>query len=437
MAFEVKMPKLGTTMTEGTIVRWLKKEGERVEKGEPLLEIQTDKVNLEEEAPESGILIKVFYSEGKVVPVGENIAVIVKEKEEYNPLQEGNEALSGKTEEIPLETHEILEAPKESDNAIQKIKASPAAKRVARENGVDLKEVTPSGPEGRIVERDVISYLEKIKTTPVAKKIAEEKGIDLSDIKKQEGERITKEDVLKKIKEDLSLMENVKRIPLSGPRKIIADKMKKSKIEAPHFYLTLSVDMTNAIKLREELSVKIEKLTGVKLSLNDILIKSAGRALKEYPMLNSSIEDEFIIIKEDINIGLAVALEEGLVVPVIRNADKKGLSEISKESSELILKARSGKLLPDDYQGGTFTISNLGMFGIEEFKAVINLPESAILAVGKIVKTAVVDENDELKVKPIMKLTLSCDHRIIDGALGAKFLNRIKELLENPMEMLL
>ncbi|MGB9976700.1 dihydrolipoamide acetyltransferase family protein [Thermovenabulum sp.] len=437
MAFEVKMPKLGTTMTEGTIVRWLKKEGERVEKGEPLLEIQTDKVNLEEEAPESGILIKVFYSEGQVVPVGENIAVIVKEKEEYNPLQEGNEALSGKTEEIPLETHEILEAPKESDNAIQKIKASPAAKRVARENGVDLKEVTPSGPEGRIVERDVISYLEKIKTTPVAKKIAEEKGIDLSDIKKQEGERITKEDVLKKIKEDLSLMENVKRIPLSGPRKIIADKMKKSKIEAPHFYLTLSVDMTNAIKLREELSVKIEKLTGVKLSLNDILIKSAGRALKEYPMLNSSIEDEFIIIKEDINIGLAVALEEGLVVPVIRNADKKGLSEISKESSELILKARSGKLLPDDYQGGTFTISNLGMFGIEEFKAVINLPESAILAVGKIVKTAVVDENDELKVKPIMKLTLSCDHRIIDGALGAKFLNRIKELLENPMEMLL
>lgn len=437
MAFEVKMPKLGTTMTEGTIVRWLKKEGERVEKGEPLLEIQTDKVNLEEEAPESGILIKVFYSEGHVVPVGENIAVIVKEKEEYNPLPKENEVLSGKTEEIPLETHEFLEAPKDSDNAIQKIKASPAAKRVARENGVDLKEVTPSGPEGRIVERDVISYLEKIKTTPVAKKIAEEKGIDLSDIKKQEGERITKEDVLKKIKEDLSLMENVKRIPLSGPRKIIADKMKKSKIEAPHFYLTLSVDMTNAIKLREELSVKIEKLTGVKLSLNDIIIKSAARALKEYPMLNSSIEDEFIIVKEDINIGLAVALEEGLVVPVIRNADKKGLSEISKESSELILKARSGKLLPDDYQGGTFTISNLGMFGIEEFKAVINLPESAILAVGKIVKTPVVDENDELKVKPIMKLTLSCDHRIIDGALGAKFLNRIKELLENPMEMLL
>lgn len=436
MAFEVKMPKLGTTMTEGTIIRWIKKEGERVEKGEPLLEIQTDKVNLEEECPESGILKKIVYLEGQVVEVGKTIAIITKEGEEYNDVGKPEEIME-KKQEVTGEIRGNTEEKKNAESETEKVKASPAAKRVARENNIDLKDVNPTGPDGRIVEKDVINYINKTKVTPVAKKIAEEKGIDLSTITKQEGMRITKEDVLSKINENLTLEENIKRIPLSGPRKIIAEKMKKSKIEAPHFYLTLSVDMTNAIKLKEELSVKIEKLTGVKLSLNDIIIKSAARALKEYPMLNSSIENEFIIVKEDINIGLAVALEEGLVVPVIRNADKKGLSEISKESSELIIKARSGKLLPDDYQGGTFTISNLGMFGIEEFKAVINLPESAILAVGKIVKTPVVDENDELKVKPIMKLTLSCDHRIIDGALGAKFLNRIKELLENPVEMLL
>ena len=436
MAFEVKMPKLGTTMTEGTIIRWIKKEGERVEKGEPLLEIQTDKVNLEEECPESGILKKIVYLEGQVVEVGKTIAIITKEGEEYNDVGKPEEIME-KKQEVTGEIRGDTEEKKNAESETEKVKASPAAKRVARENNIDLKDVNPTGPDGRIVEKDVINYINKTKVTPVAKKIAEEKGIDLSTITKQEGMRITKEDVLSKIKENLTLEENIKRIPLSGPRKIIAEKMKKSKIEAPHFYLTLSVDMTNAIKLKEELSVKIEKLTGVKLSLNDIIIKSAARALKEYQMLNSSIENEFIIVKEDINIGLAVALEEGLVVPVIRNADKKGLSEISKESSELIIKARSGKLLPDDYQGGTFTISNLGMFGIEEFKAVINLPESAILAVGKIVKTPVVDENDELKVKPIMKLTLSCDHRIIDGALGAKFLNRIKELLENPVEMLL
>ncbi|KYO65248.1 dihydrolipoamide acetyltransferase family protein [Thermovenabulum gondwanense] len=436
MAFEVKMPKLGTTMTEGTIIRWIKKEGERVEKGEPLLEIQTDKVNLEEECPESGILKKIVYLEGQVVEVGKTIAIITKEGEEYNDVGKPEEIME-KKQEVTGEIRGNTEEKKNAESETEKVKASPAAKRLARENNIDIKDVNPTGPDGRIVEKDVINYINKTKVTPVAKKIAEEKGIDLSTITKQEGMRITKEDVLSKINENLTLEENIKRIPLSGPRKIIAEKMKKSKIEAPHFYLTLSVDMTNAIKLKEELSVKIEKLTGVKLSLNDIIIKSAARALKEYPMLNSSIENEFIIVKEDINIGLAVALEEGLVVPVIRNADKKGLSEISKESSELIIKARSGKLLPDDYQGGTFTISNLGMFGIEEFKAVINLPESAILAVGKIVKTPVVDENDELKVKPIMKLTLSCDHRIIDGALGAKFLNRIKELLENPVEMLL
>jgi len=411
MAFEVKMPKLGTTMTEGTIIRWLKKEGDKVEKGEPLLEIQTDKVNLEEECPESGILRKIFFSEGQVVPVGEIIAVITKEGEEY-----------------------YAEA---ADEKINKIKASPAAKRVARENNVDLKEITPTGPEGRIVEKDVLNYIEKIRATPVAKKIAEEKGIELSKIIKQEGERITKEDVLEKLKESQTFEERVKKIPLSGPRKIIAEKMKTSKQEAPHFYLTLSVDMTNVIKLRESLSEKIEKINGVKLSLNDILIKAAARALREFPIVNSSLEEGYIVYKEDVNIGLAVALDEGLVVPVIRNADKKGLSEISKESFELINKARSGKLLPDDYQGGTFTISNLGMFGIEEFKAVINLPESAILAVGKIIKTPVVEEDDEIKIKPIMKLTLSCDHRIIDGVVGAKFLSRVKEILENPLEMLL
>ncbi|TYP56787.1 dihydrolipoamide acetyltransferase family protein [Thermosediminibacter litoriperuensis] len=432
MAEIVRMPKLGLTMTEGTIIKWLKKEGEEVKQGEPLLEIQTDKVNLEEEAPASGILRKILTPEGSVVAVGQEIAIIGGESE---PLPEIGKQTGAEVEEVEVEPELPAPAPQPGE----KVKASPAAKRVAREYGVDLRLVTPTGPDGRVVEKDVLEYVEsrKVKATPVARKIAEEKGVDLSQIGKPEGERITKQDVLEALKSaSLEPQEEYRVIPWAGMRKIISDKMAKVKAEVPHFYLTLEVDMGKVLELREKLAPKIQELNGVKLSINDILIKAAARALAEYPMVNSSAGEEGIVVKNRINIGLAVALENGLIVPVVKDADKKGLAQISKETAELIKKAREGRLLPDDYCGGTFTISNLGMYDIEEFSAIINAPESAILAVGKIAKKPVVVE-DEIVVRPMMKLTLSCDHRVIDGALGAKFLRRIKQLLEDPIEMLL
>jgi pyruvate dehydrogenase E2 component (dihydrolipoamide acetyltransferase) len=435
MAEIVRMPKLGLTMTEGRIIRWLKKEGEEVRQGEPLLEIETDKVNLEEEAPASGILRKVLAPEGSVVEVGKEIAVIAKKDEPLpelgqasgpNALLNARSDISG-TEDQPM--------PDETG----KIKASPAAKRVAREHGVDLRMVTPTGPDGRIVEKDVLAFVEsrKVRATPVAKKIAQEKGIDLSIIEKPQGERITKQDVMEAVEAAPSANQEYNLIPWTGMRKVISEKMTKSKKEIPHFYLTLEVDMGSVLELREKLAPKVQEMNGTKLSINDILIKAAAVALAEFPVVNSSAGEEGILVKNRINIGLAVALENGLVVPVVRDADKKGLARISKETSELITKAREGKLLPDDYQGGTFTISNLGMYDIEEFSAIINAPESAILAVGKIMKKPVVTENDEIAVRPMMKMTLSCDHRVIDGALGARFLRRIKQLLEDPIEMLL
>ncbi|MDN5311774.1 MAG: hypothetical protein PWQ68_747 [Thermoanaerobacteraceae bacterium] len=442
MATVVKMPKLGTTMEEGTIIKWLKKEGEPVEKGEAYVEIQTDKVNLEDEAPESGILRKILVPEGAVVSVGKEIAIIAGVDE---PLPEISEEKAKETENPASQNlktgEEIKEQPKETEAVEGKVKASPAAKRVARENDVDLSKVTPTGPDGRIVEKDVLVFIEnnKVKATPVARKIAEEQGIDLNKIQKAPGERITKQDLmpLEEQKQEVPVTSGIRQtIPVTGMRKIIAERMAKSKATAPHIYLTLEVDMTKAMELREKLIPAIQNQYGSKLSYNDILIKASAVAIKQNPIINSTFNDDEIIIKEDINIGLAVALENGLIVPVVRCADKKGLGEISRDTTQLIEKARTGKLLPDDYQGGTFTITNLGMYDIENFKAIINQPESAILAVGKIMKKPVVID-DQIVIRPMMNLTLSCDHRVIDGAQGARFLQRIKQILEEPLEMLM
>ncbi|MDN5332534.1 MAG: hypothetical protein PWP45_1759 [Tepidanaerobacteraceae bacterium] len=443
MAQIVRMPKLGLTMTEGTILRWLKKEGEEVKQGEPLLEIETDKVNLEEEAPVTGILRKILVPEGSVVEVGKEIAIIAEPDEPLPELEKSsrpNALLNERSTVSEMENQQVLDGTDARDEEMAgKIKASPAAKRVAREHGVDLRMVTPTGPDGRIVEKDVLAFVEsrKVRATPVAKKIAQEKGIDLSIIEKPEGERITKQDVMEAVEAASSAKQEYSVIPWTGMRKAISEKMTKSKKEIPHFYLTLEVDMSKVLELKEKLAPKVQEMSGTKLSINDILIKACAVALAEFPAVNSSAGEEGILVKNRINIGLAVALENGLVVPVVRDADKKGLARISKETAELITKAREGKLLPDDYQGGTFTISNLGMYDIEEFSAIINAPESAILAVGKIMKKPVVTEDDKIAVRPMMKMTLSCDHRVIDGALGARFLRRIKQLLEDPIEMLL
>ncbi|MDI3481599.1 MAG: hypothetical protein PWQ97_1254 [Tepidanaerobacteraceae bacterium] len=439
MATIVTMPKLGTTMEEGTIIKWLKKEGEPIQKGEPYVEIQTDKVNLEDEAPESGIMRKILVSEGAVVPVGKEIAIIAGADEVLPEIGEEKTKEAERQASQIKSGEETKEQPKEMEAFEGRVKASPAAKRVARENDVDLSKVTPSGPDGRITEKDVMEFIKshKIKATPVAMKIAVEQGISLETIQKAPGERITKQDLVPKESEKtFPAAETQKVIPVTGMRKIIAERMTKSKGTAPHIYLTLEVDMTKVIELREKLLPAIQARYSCKLSYNDILIKASAVAIKQNPIVNSSFLGDEIIIKQDINIGLAVALDDGLIVPVVRCADKKGIGEISKETTQLIEKARSGKLMPDEYQGGTFTITNLGMYDIENFKAIINQPESAILAVGKIMKKPVVI-GDQIVIRPMMNLTLSCDHRVIDGAQGARFLQTLKQILEEPLEMLM
>mgnify|MGYP001296970369 CR=1 FL=1 len=437
MATIVKMPKLGTTMTEGTIVKWLKNEGDPVKKGEIYVEIQTDKVNIEDEAETSGVLRKIIAKEGETVKVGDPIAIIAEADEELPDLENVDNISTQSQEKSPqvFQQEDKTEAVKQTIS--DKIKASPAAKRVARENQIDLSKVTPSGPNGRIVERDVLSYIQehKVKATPVAKKIAIERQVDLKAIQKSPGQRITKQDLEDQIIQDVdNAVDNT--IPVIGMRKIIADSMTYSKKVAPHIYLSLEVDMSKVIDLRERLIPLVQAQHDVKLSYNHILIKAAATALRLNPLINSSFTEEKIILKQHINIGLAVALKDGLIVPVIKDADKKGLAFIAKETEELVQKAKSKKLLPDEYQGGTFTITNLGMFDIESFCAIINQPETAILAVGKIIKKPVVID-EEITIRPMMNLTLSCDHRAIDGAVGAKFLQNLKQILEEPVNMLL
>lgn len=417
MATIVTMPKLGTTMTEGSITKWLKKEGDPIQEGEVYAEIQTDKVNIEDEAPASGILRKILVKEGETVHIGEPIAIIADENEDISQY------LSGKKEKIEVkETEQKTQEEKpsaEETGPLRKIKASPAARRIAKENNIDLSKLIGTGPGGRIVEKDVTSYIERTKSesVPPEREVEQAKQID----KQLKPAEFT-----------------IKRtIPVTGMRKIIAEKMAASKKLAPHIYLSLDADMTKVIELREKLLPSVIEKHNVKLSYNDILIKAVAVALKQNPIINSSFTEEEIILKEEINIGLAVALDDGLIVPVIKNADRKGLIEIAKETSELIAKARDRKLLPDDYYGGTFTISNLGMYDIENFSAIINQPETAILAVGKMMKKPVAAENDEIVVKPMMNLTLSCDHRAIDGAAGAKFLQNLKQILEEPINMIL
>ncbi|HHY70986.1 MAG TPA: 2-oxo acid dehydrogenase subunit E2 [Thermoanaerobacterales bacterium] len=441
MATIVKMPKLGTTMTEGTIVKWLKNEGDPVKQGEIYVEIQTDKVNIEDEAETSGIFKKILVQEGEVAPVGQPIAIIASADEELPEITDATEKDISTQEQEYI--HHILQQQQDKTKVANqtipdKIKASPAAKRVARENQIDLSKIIATGPNGRIVEKDVISYIQenKIRATPVAKKIAEEQQIDLKTIQKAPGERITKQDLLKEqipISEELTIKDT---IPVIGMRKIIAEKMAHSKKVVPHIYLSLEVDMTNTIDLRQKLQAQVQNQYDAKLSYNDILIKVSATALKQNPVINSSFTQEQIILKQNINIGLAVALDDGLIVPVVKDADKKSLGVIAKETADLIQKAQDKKLLPDDYQGGTFTITNLGMYDIEKFSAIINQPETAILAVGKITKKPVVID-DKITIRPMMNLTLSCDHRAIDGAAGAKFLQNIKQILEEPMNMLL
>lgn len=433
----VKMPKLGLTMAEGTIIKWLKGEGENISKGEPLVVVESDKSTVDYEAPESGVLRKILIEQGETVPILTDIAIIADSMDEEIPDTQDTGVVKANDDEID---EPEIEAEKNNDGgevevpaAGERIFASPAARRIARENNIDLGLVTKKPEKKRIEKIDVLDYLEqnRRKMTPLASKIAANEGIDISTIDKKPGERIYSSDLIGRAAKGIE-----KTVPVTGMRKVIARRMKESLEIGAQVSITTEVNMTNAINLKDNIKDKINDYYGSKISINDIILKFVSRALRENPRINSEFTQEEIILKEEINIGLAVALDEGLIVPVIKNVDSKGLGEIAKESRDLINRARNGNLLPDEYAGGTFTVSNLGMFDITEFNSIINQPESAILSVGKIVdRPVVVGEN--IEINPIMKLTLTFDHRPIDGAAAAIFLKRVKDLLEEPYEMMI
>ncbi|MEM1990623.1 MAG: dihydrolipoamide acetyltransferase family protein [Candidatus Bathyarchaeia archaeon] len=414
MVVEIIMPKLGQTMEKGKILRWLKKEGERVERGETLLEVETDKAVLEVEARGSGILKRILAQEGEVVPVAKIIGYIAEEGEKI-PEETFQETALGAETPTPSP---ITEVPSEG-KVEREIKASPLAKKIAKEKGVDLTQIVGTGPGGRITEKDVLDYLAKIEASKAA-------VLPSPAPVSPEREVVTA----------VPRVEDFQVIPISGMRSAIAKKMTYSKTSIPHFYISAEVDMTEAARFREELIPIIEAKTGVRLSFTHILIKAVAMALKEYPQLNALCDGENIRLSKDVNIGIAVGLEDGLIVPVLKNAGSMDLIQISSRVEKLIAKAREKKLSEDEFTGGTFTISNLGVFDVDSFTAIINPPEVAILAVGKIRdKPAVV--NGEIKIRKIMNVTLSADHRAVDGVIAAKFLGKVKELLEKPYSLLL
>lgn len=411
MAEVIEMPRLSDTMTEGVIARWLKKVGDTVKPGDLLAEIETDKATMEFEAPVGGVLLHIGAPEGKPIPIGEVIAIIGKPGEDIgaflkkseaptaSPAPSGLASSSGSSEAISAAPSAAVAAPPADGD---RLKASPLARAIAREKGIDLREITGTGEGGRIIRRDVEAHLahraEKSAPAPTP-----------------------------------AITAAYEDQPLTQMRKTIARRLTTSMQEAPHFYLKLSVSMEKAAQWR----TRLNELAEVKISFNDFILKACAIALRKHPLLNASWTGESIRIFHDIHIGFAVAVEEGLIVPVLRHADRKGLAEIAQETQALAEKARQRKLTPEEYTGSTFSVSNLGMFGIEDFTAVINPPEAAILAVGAIQPVPVARENGDIIVERRMRLTLSCDHRVVDGATGAQFLQTLKQLLEEPERLLL
>jgi pyruvate dehydrogenase E2 component (dihydrolipoamide acetyltransferase) len=454
MAEYVIMPKLGFNMDKGQLVKWHKKEGELVEKGEVLFEVLTDKTNMEIEATCSGIVLKLLVEEGKTVPIAQPIAIIGEAGEDISGMVKEAKAKLGRitTEaDKPKEAEPEREEPKAPPQPEEGIKLTPRARRYIKDRQIDITQLTGikgTGYNGGITEQDIENYLKQkeVKLTPLAQKIAKIEGIDTSTLKGTGiGGKVVKADIepllSKGQKEHLpektaNGKEILNTIPYTGMRKVIGDRLSQSKFTAPHIYFTTSVDMTNLLSLREQVNQKQPQ----KISVTDFIVAAAAKALQRYPALNSSLQGDRIEQYKNINIGIAVALEDGLIVPVIRNVQAKKISQIAEESQALIEKARTGKLMPEEYKGGTFTVSNLGMFGIENFTAIINPPETAILGISSTIKKPVVvteDGKDKIVVRPMMNMTVSVDHRLIDGLTATRFINEIKAHLEDPVRILI
>ena len=427
-------------MTEGLITSWLKKEGETVKAGEPLFEMETDKLTITIDAEVSGTLLKIVRGNGETVPITEVIALIGTPGEdisailsELNTTSGAQSAAADAPSEVKAEvkptTASAVRAPGE------RVFSTPRARSSAESKGVSVSEVSGSGPDGLVIERDVLGY-QPVKASPLAKLAADANGVKLSELTGTGSHgKIMRRDVLAartgSSAQDADSMKPLEEIiPMRGVRRVTAEKMVESLRVHAQLTHEVAVDMTNAVKLREAF-----KKQDRKVSFNDIVMYAATKALLEYPILNSCVTDEGIVLKHYVNMGMAVDINNGLIVPVIKNADLMTLTELGDAAKELADKAKNGALTPDDYHGGTFTVSNLGAFGLHAFTAIINTPESGILAVGAIEKTPVV-VGDQVVVRQMMMLRLTYDHRVTDGAPAARFLRQIKTYLEEPYLML-
>jgi pyruvate dehydrogenase E2 component (dihydrolipoamide acetyltransferase) len=409
MAEVIRMPKMSDTMTEGVIVAWHKKVGDDVKSGDILAEVETDKATMELENYVKGTLLHIGIEAGQSVPVDAIIAVVGAKGEDISALLNDAPAAKpaapeAKAESTPAATPQISNPTSQVSNQTDsRLKASPLAKKIAEDKGLDLSKVAGSGDNGRIVKRDVENF------TPAASS-AGKPSISIPAVVGTE---------------------SFDEVAVSQMRKAIARRLSESKNGAPHFYLTMSINMDKVIEARKVMN----DISPVKISVNDIVVKAVAASLRQHPKVNSSWLGDKIRMNHHIHIGVAVAIEDGLIVPVVKFADNKTISHISAEVKELADKAKNKKLQPNEFEGSTFTISNLGMFGIDQFTAIINPPESCILAVGAAKETVIV-ENGQMKVASIMKVTLSCDHRSVDGAVGSAFLQTLKDMLENPVRLL-
>ncbi len=444
---EVIMPKMGDAMEEGTLLKWLKSEGDDVSEGDPIAEIETDKVTMELEAEDAGTLAQLIADEGQEIPVGGAIAFIQGEGEEVPERSEGGGEAEEEAEEGGDEgggaqaTATETEAPEEggaqqagggaNGRADGNFRASPIVRRLANENDLDLSKIDGSGPAGRIVERDVRAAMES------------------GTAQREEDGAQEKVEAPEQPQQPQAEMQGFQPARLPEPTEepgtqlveptrmmqVIGERMTESKQHVPHFYATVEVRMDAAMALRKQLNGQLED-EGIKLSVNDFVMKACAVALRNYPNLNALYTTRGVELHEKVDMAMAVALDQGLITPVIRDIGSKGLSAISRESKDLASRARDGKLQPDEYQGGTITVSNMGMFGVESFTAIINPPQAAIVAVSSIDRRPTYDENGEIVPGSFMKLTLSADHRIANGRDGALYMSEVKRVLENPVMLM-
>jgi pyruvate dehydrogenase E2 component (dihydrolipoamide acetyltransferase) len=417
MPVEIVMPKLGLTMTEGLIVEWKKKEGEEVKKGEVLFVLETEKVTYDVEAPEDGVLGKIIVQEQETVPVGAVVAHLLKPGESITDIAGAAEQIPASpkpTEGTDVQKTSIISPPRSV--SAERVKATPLAKKFARENNIDLAIVKGSGPGGRIVKDDIVQAKTSITVKTTADPVLAPQAASISVPPSAEVE----------------VPQGAQLKMFTGMRKAIANNMLASKVHAAQAYMDNTCDASKIQELREIFLPYIEKKTGVRVTITDILMKITAAAIREHPVLNTQWTNEGILYLSDVHMGMAMALDNGLIVPVIRSINSKSIAQIAKERMVLIKKGKEGKFLPDDIKGGTFTFSAMGMFGIEHFTAIINQPENAILAAAAIIDKPVV-VGGEIVIRPMLNMSLTYDHRTIDGAEAGKFMMTLKLFIENPM----